>query len=66
VAGTSAALFDAEDPRSIASTVERLLSDPAERARLAEGGPAQAALFSWEETARGTLACYERAVAQAG
>jgi glycosyltransferase involved in cell wall biosynthesis len=65
VAGSSAALFDAEDPRSIAATMDRLLSDRGERDRLAKAGPEQAATFSWDETARGTLATYERALSRA-
>jgi glycosyltransferase involved in cell wall biosynthesis len=64
VAGTSAALFDAEDPRSIAATMDRVLSDAGERERLAKAGPRQAASFSWDETARGTIASYERTLAR--
>jgi glycosyltransferase involved in cell wall biosynthesis len=66
VAGTDAALFDAENPHSIAQTVDRLLSDPAESERLREAGPRRAAAFSWEDTARGTLASYERVLAARG
>ncbi len=65
VAGSAAALFDAEDPQSIASTLEHLLSDARERERLRRAGPAQAARFSWEEAARGTLAAYDRTLGTA-
>jgi glycosyltransferase involved in cell wall biosynthesis len=58
----AALTFDPESPRAIADAIERLLHDPAERARLSEKGRAQASRFSWAETARRTLAVYERAL----
>jgi glycosyltransferase involved in cell wall biosynthesis len=63
VAGDAALLFDPDDPRAIAAAIERLLGDPDERARLATAGRARAAEFTWERTARATLASYERALA---
>jgi glycosyltransferase involved in cell wall biosynthesis len=65
VAGDAALLFDPESPRAIADAMERLLADEALAARLREAGQAQAARFTWEATARGTLASYERALAAA-
>jgi glycosyltransferase involved in cell wall biosynthesis len=65
VAGDAALLFDPESPRAIADAIERLLTDEALAARLREAGRAQAARFTWEATARGTLASYERALADA-
>jgi glycosyltransferase involved in cell wall biosynthesis len=65
VAGDAALLFDPESPRAIADAIERLLADEALAARLREAGRAQAARFTWEATARGTLASYERALAEA-
>jgi glycosyltransferase involved in cell wall biosynthesis len=65
VAGDAALLFDPESPRAIADAMERLLTDEALAARLREAGRAQAARFTWEATARGTLASYERALAAA-
>ena len=62
VAGGAALTFDPEQPREIAAAVERLLADPSERDRLSRAGPAQAARFSWTETARRTLQVYERAL----
>ena len=50
---------------NIADAIERLLVDEALGARLREAGRAQAARFTWEATARGTLASYERALAEA-
>jgi glycosyltransferase involved in cell wall biosynthesis len=62
VAGDAALLFDPEDPRSIAAALERLLGDGAERARLRRLGVAQAARFTWEATAAGTVASYRTAL----
>jgi glycosyltransferase involved in cell wall biosynthesis len=56
----AAITFDPESPRAIADAIEKLIDDPAERVRLSEKGRAHAARFSWAETARGTLAVYER------
>jgi glycosyltransferase involved in cell wall biosynthesis len=63
VAGDAALLFDPGDPGAIAAAIERLLGDPAERARLVAAGRARAAEFTWDRTARATLASYERALA---
>ena len=38
--------------------MRRLLTDPQLRAQRREQGPARAALFLWDETARRTLDCY--------
>jgi glycosyltransferase involved in cell wall biosynthesis len=62
IAGDAGLVFDAEDPRSIAAAVERILSDPAEADRLRAAGRERAARFTWEATARGTLASYDRAL----
>jgi glycosyltransferase involved in cell wall biosynthesis len=63
VAGEAALLFDPEQPRAIATALERLLTDASERERLSRAGRANAARFSWAETARKTLASYESALA---
>jgi glycosyltransferase involved in cell wall biosynthesis len=63
VAGDAALLFDAEDETSIARAIERVLHDPQLAARLAASGRAQAARFTWEATAAGTVASYRRALA---
>lgn len=62
VAGDAALLFDPHDERAIAAAIERLLGDPAEAQRLRAKGHERALQFTWERTARGTLAAYERAM----
>jgi glycosyltransferase involved in cell wall biosynthesis len=62
IAGEWAVLFDPLDPASIASALQRLCGDAAERERLAAGGRAHAARFTWKATAEGTLRTYERAI----
>jgi glycosyltransferase involved in cell wall biosynthesis len=62
VAGDAALLFDPESPEAIARAIETLLGDPEEAARLREAGRARAARFTWERTAHGVLAAYERAL----
>jgi glycosyltransferase involved in cell wall biosynthesis len=62
VAGSAALMFDPEDVPAIAGAIERLLSDHGEADRLRALGREQAARFTWQATARGTLASYERAL----
>jgi glycosyltransferase involved in cell wall biosynthesis len=62
VAGEAAILFDPGDERAIAAAITRLLEDPRERERLRVAGRAQAARFTWERAAQGTLASYRRAL----
>jgi glycosyltransferase involved in cell wall biosynthesis len=64
VAGDAAALFDPHDPDSIAAAIERLIADPAYARELAERGRERCRLFSWERTARATLASYNRALGE--
>jgi glycosyltransferase involved in cell wall biosynthesis len=63
VAGDAALMFDPEDPRAIASAIERLLADAALAEKLRAGGREQAARFTWTATAEGTLRSYRRALA---
>ena len=65
VAGDAALLFDPEDPRAIAAAIERLLTDATERERLRAAGLERARGFTWEATARATLASYRRALGRA-
>jgi glycosyltransferase involved in cell wall biosynthesis len=65
VADDAAVLFDPYEAGSIASALERLLADPAERERLRDAGRANAGRFSWSETAAKTVESYERALAYA-
>jgi glycosyltransferase involved in cell wall biosynthesis len=63
VGGDAVRYADPHDVASIRSALEELLRDPAARARLAAAGRERAARFSWERTARETLACVESAAA---
>jgi glycosyltransferase involved in cell wall biosynthesis len=63
VAGDAALLFDAEDEASIAAAIQRLLSDSELAERLGAAGVAQAARFTWDDTAEGTVESYRRAIA---
>lgn len=60
VVGDAGLLVDPDDPASIADGLRRVLTDPALAADLRRRGREQAARFSWRETARQTLAVYER------
>jgi glycosyltransferase involved in cell wall biosynthesis len=63
VAGDAALLFDPHEETAIAAAVLRLLEDPAEAGRLRARGLQRVREFTWERTARLTLASYERALA---
>jgi glycosyltransferase involved in cell wall biosynthesis len=56
VGGDAVAYVDPHDPADIASKIELLLRTPEERARLGDAARTRAAAFSWDETARQTLA----------
>jgi len=62
VAGDAALLVPPEDEAAVADAILRVLADPRLAADLRARGLRRAALFSWEETARRTLAAYRRAV----
>ncbi len=59
VMGDAALLVHPFDVEGLAAAMERLLRDDALRADLRERGLQRAAEFSWERTARETLAVYE-------
>jgi glycosyltransferase involved in cell wall biosynthesis len=61
VAGEAALYFDPHDPGSIAAAVMRLLGDRPLAERLASAGLERQARFTWEATAKQTIASYERA-----
>lgn len=61
VAGEAARYFDPYDVEEIAAALTELLSDRELAAELIVRGRAREASFTWEATARGTLACYARA-----
>jgi glycosyltransferase involved in cell wall biosynthesis len=56
VAGDAALLVDPRDTRAIAEAIRAVLVDPALGERLRVAGRARAAQFSWQRTARETLA----------
>ena len=60
VAGDGAVLFDPHSVTELASAMRCCLQDPALRGRLIERGFANVRRFSWEETARQTLAVYQK------
>ncbi len=60
VVGQAGLLIDPESPETLAAACRRLLHDEELRARLREEGFRQAARFTWEATARQTLAVYEK------
>jgi alpha-1,3-rhamnosyl/mannosyltransferase len=59
----AAALRVAPTATALANGLAKLLTDDALRARLRAAGPRQAALFSWQSTAKATLVVYERSTA---
>lgn len=63
VADGAAVTFDPEQPRAIAAAIETLVADAAVRDRLRRAGRANAARFTWEESAKRTLQTYDAALA---
>lgn len=61
VAGDAALLVDPLDVEAIAAGLRSLIEDAGLRDRLAHAGRDRAARFTWEATARGTMAEYRRA-----
>ncbi len=64
VAGDAALLVDALDVRAWREAIGLVSQDAAAQARLREVGRARAAQFSWERTARETLAVFRQAAAE--
>jgi glycosyltransferase involved in cell wall biosynthesis len=62
VAGDAALLFDPRDEAAIAAAMQRVLANSTEVDRLRARGLARAQEFTWERTARATLASYARAL----
>ncbi len=59
-AGEAALLVDPHDPEELAGILDRLVESETVRQSLREQGLARAALFTWEKTARQTLAVFQR------
>ena len=64
VAGDAAILVDPYSVQEIAQAMRRILADPELAQDLRERGLARAAQFSWERTARETIAVYEKVLAE--
>ncbi len=64
VVGDAALLVDPYDVEAIADALARLLEDAELRRQLREAGLQRARLFSWERTARETIAAYRLALEQ--
>ena len=58
VVGEAGILIDPRDVRALAEAVERVLADERLRAELRAKGVERARQFTWEKTARETLAVY--------
>ena len=57
----SGVLVDGHDPRRWAGVLERLLADPARRARLGEGALAVGRSYGWDAAAAAMLDVYDLA-----
>ena len=60
VASDEAILVDPSDVAQIVDAMRLVLTQPALAAELRESGLARAAQFTWQRTARETIAVYER------
>jgi len=64
VVGDAAILVDPGDAAALRRAMAAVLGDEDLRRKLREAGPRRAAAFTWEETARRTLAVYDGLLAQ--
>jgi glycosyltransferase involved in cell wall biosynthesis len=64
VVGDAGILVDPGDVRGMAGGLIAIVTEPETRAMLSQRALTQAARFSWEKTARDTLAAYDLALAQ--
>ena len=62
VVGEAGILVDPTDPGALACALERILEEPALRARFAARGPVRARRFDWRTSARALRAAYRRAI----
>ncbi|MCC6188354.1 MAG: glycosyltransferase, partial [Anaerolineales bacterium] len=63
IAGDAAVTVEPGDPEALAAALARVLGDSALRARLIRHGLARARSFTWQRTARETLALYQAVLA---
>ncbi|MFQ5893632.1 MAG: glycosyltransferase family 4 protein [Nitrospinota bacterium] len=66
VVGSAGLLVDPRDAEAWAEAIERIVAETALRDGLVALGRERATLFTWERTARQTLAVYQEAVKEAG
>jgi glycosyltransferase involved in cell wall biosynthesis len=66
VAGDAALLLDPTDVEGLSGLMKRVLTDGELRRDLRARGLDQAAQFSWDRTARETIAVYRRVVGEVG
>ena len=59
ILGDAAEFFEPADPRSLITSIERVLADGDRRAKLTAKGLQRAALYPWERTVDSTVAAYE-------
>jgi glycosyltransferase involved in cell wall biosynthesis len=64
VAGDAAILVDPYDVNAIAQAMRQVLEDPALAEALRQKGLERAKLFTWEKTARQTIAVYEKVLGE--
>lgn len=64
VAGDAAILFDPDDRAALIAALRSVLSDPVLRGQLIERGNARARQFTWQQTAKVTLAALRAATAK--
>jgi glycosyltransferase involved in cell wall biosynthesis len=60
VCGDAALLVDPDDASALAAALARLMGSPDLRRKLADRGRSRASTFTWTETARRTIAAYQR------
>ena len=65
VVGDAALTFEWDDADALAAHMQRLLDSPDERAAKAQSALAQAARFTWAQTANDTLSAFDEAVDRA-
>ena len=63
VGGDAAAYVDQDDDAALARLIRRVLDEDRLHAEMRAAGLAQSARFSWDETARQTLAAFDDAIA---
>jgi glycosyltransferase involved in cell wall biosynthesis len=63
VLGDAGLLVDAEDVAGFAEAIDSMINDPVNATSATARGLERARLFSWEESARRTLAVYREALA---